>query len=64
MGSVIAFFKIIGIFIRWIIEYHCSLEKEKINELMKDEDGKNLWYSLSFYAILIVWVVLFQTCRW
>lgn len=27
MGSVIAFFKIIGIFIRWIIEYHCSLEK-------------------------------------
>lgn len=58
MGSVIVFFKIIGVFIRWIIEYHCTLKKEKLKELTKDEKGRNLWYSIAFYAVLIIWAYI------
>ncbi len=47
------FFKTIGLFLRWIIEYRCTLNKEKLKELTKDEKGRNLWYSLAFYVILI-----------
>jgi len=53
------FFNLIGIFVRWIIEYKCTFNKKKLKELTKDEKGKNLWYSITSYiAIILIFLVL------
>ncbi|MCK9236225.1 MAG: hypothetical protein WDA08_12195 [Weeksellaceae bacterium] len=57
-GLDVIFFDFIGIFLRWIFEYRCTLNKKKLKELTKDEKGRNLWYSIAFYAVLIIWAYI------
>lgn len=55
----VGFFKLFGVIIRWIFEYKCTFNKEKLKELTDDEKGKNLWYSIFGYiAIILVFFVL------
>ena len=48
------FFNFIGIFVRWIFEYGCTIDKVKLKELTQDNKNKNLKYSIASYIIIIL----------
>jgi len=54
MGLLFDIFEIIGAFIRWIIEYRCTTDKEKLKELDKDQSNKSFWYGVLFCIIIIL----------
>lgn len=52
-------FELIGAFIRWIIEYRCTIDKEKLKKLNRDQTNKSFWYGVSFCsAIVLIFLIL------
>lgn len=52
-------FEFIGAFIRWIIEYRCTTNKEKLKELDRDQTNKSFWYGVLFCtAIVLIFLIL------
>lgn len=61
MGLLFDIFKIIKAFIRWIIEYRCTTNKEKLKELDRDQTNKSFWYGVSFCAAIVIIYLILQT---
>ena len=61
MGLLFEFFELIGAFIRWIIEYRCTTNKEKLKELDRDQTNKSFWYGVSFCAAIVIIYLILQT---
>lgn len=49
------FFGILGIILRWIFVYRCTLKKELLKKLYSENDENRMW---SFYFAVILTIVL------
>lgn len=50
-----AFYAILGILLRWIFVYRCTLKKELLKKLYSENDENRMW---TIYIVVILTIVL------
>lgn len=54
------FFDFGGMFFRWLFKYKCTLDKKRLKELYHEKEKGNIWYSVSFYTVLLFLILGIQ----